>query len=266
MGNRPNLPTDELSNLPTISVITICKNSSATIEQTISSVISQKTASVEYIIIDGDSNDGTQGIVLSFGDKIDVFISEPDDGIADAFNKGIARAKGEVISLINSDDVLLPGAIKNIQRLFVDYPDAQVIHGDILLYKGNSFVKQVKPADKWWYPWRLVLFNHPATFVRKEVYCQCDLFSCDYRIAMDVEIFLRWIKAGVKIVYYPGPFVIMHYGGLSDRHAFAGYREVRTALLEKGFSRFLTDIQYFCKFIIHSIGRVQSAILVHLRN
>ena len=86
------------------------------------------------------------------------------------------------------------------------------------------------------------------------------------RIAMDVEIFLRWLKADVEILYYSEPLVIMHYGGLSDKHAFVGYKEVRSALMEKGFSRLLTEVQYLCKFIGHVAGRVQSTILANLRS
>ena len=179
MAGKTGLTTEKTGCLPEITVITICKNSSPTIAKTIDSVASQKASSIEYIIIDGDSDDGTQDIVRSFGSKIDIFISEPDNGIADAFNKGISLANGEVIALLNSDDILLPDSLQKVQETFVKNPGAQVVHGDILIYQKDTFVKRVKPAGRWWYPWRLVLFNHPATFVRKEVYERHGLFSHD---------------------------------------------------------------------------------------
>ena len=126
------------------SIITICRNSAATISLTIDSVLSQREHGLEYIIIDGGSTDGTQDLVRLRGTAIDVFVSEPDGGIADGFNKGITRASGEIISLINSDDVLLPGALGKVHDYFMRNPHVEVVHGDILLYEGVRFIKRVK--------------------------------------------------------------------------------------------------------------------------
>ena len=93
---------------PKISVITITFNSAATLEETILSVTSQDYPDLEYVIIDGGSTDGTLDIIRKYQDKIQIVVSEPDRGISDAFNKGIARATGEIVGIINSDDILLP--------------------------------------------------------------------------------------------------------------------------------------------------------------
>ena len=183
-----------------ISIITVCKNSGKTIIDTIESILPQKSGDVEYIVVDGASTDNTIDVVRGFGDAIDTFVSEPDDGISEAFNKGISLAKGEVVGLINSDDSLLPGSIQKVADFFEAHPEVQVLHGDILLYKGARFVKRVNPAGQWWHPWRLVLFNHPATFVRRSVYAKYGGFSRNYKIAMDIDIYLRWIKNDVKVL------------------------------------------------------------------
>jgi glycosyltransferase involved in cell wall biosynthesis len=251
---------------PLISIITICLNSRSTIERTIRSVLDQKHSGVEYIVIDGGSTDGTQDVVYSFGTAIDIFVSEPDKGISDGFNKGISLARGTIIGLINSDDRLLPGTIQKVLDFFQENPETQVVHGDLLLYSNNLLVKKVVPAGHWWEPWRLVLFNHPATFARKGVYDTFGPFSLDYRIAMDIDIFLRWLTAGVRIAYLPEPLVAMHYGGLSDARPYDGYREARRAFLTHGFPPLPVWFLYFSKCLLHRIGKIHAAVLAYLKN
>ncbi len=236
-----------------ISIVTVCKNSALTIVDTIISVLEQEHPGLEYIIIDGVSNDGTQEMVRSFGCKIDTFVSEQDDGIADAFNKGIRCSSGEIIGMINSDDCLQSGAVDKVVSFFDEHPDVEVLHGDVDLYDGARFIKRVRPAGRWWYPWRLVLFNHPATFVRRSVYEKYGLFDKNYRIAMDVEIFLRWIHKGVKIAYMPDVLVSMQAGGMSSQNARQGYREVRSTLQAYSFSKTLSNIQYVVKVLLQWI-------------
>jgi glycosyltransferase involved in cell wall biosynthesis len=234
---------------PTFSLITVCRNSATTIAKTIESVLAQKDSGVEYIIIDGASVDGTQDIVRSY-QMIDFFISEPDQGIADAFNKGIQMANGDIVGLINSDDHLCPSALISVRRYFSEHPEVDVIHGDVILLEDDMVIKRIKPAGRWWYPWRLVLFNHPATFVRREVYGEYGFFDVSYRIAMDVEIFFRWMSSGVKINYLPEVLVKMQAGGASGQHALKGYREVRRAALQHKFNPFLVYVQFAGKLMV----------------
>lgn len=240
-----------------ISIVTISYNSAKTIDKTIKSVITQNYDSMEYIVIDGNSSDGTKEVIRSFSNKIDIFVSEPDKGIADAFNKGISIASGKIIGLINSDDILLPGAVQTIIDFFSENQDIEVIHGDILLYDDDSFIKQIKPSGRWWYPWRLVLFNHPATFVKRSVYENFGGFNLEYRIAMDIEIFLRWRKAGVNIAYLPKPLVNMQAGGISGNHAFQGYKETKKAFIKYGYSPLWVNILYLARFWVHFIAEAQ---------
>jgi glycosyltransferase involved in cell wall biosynthesis len=237
-----------------ITIITVCRNAASSIRQTLESVIFQKNGGlVEYIVIDGASTDGTQDIVKSYGNAVDMFISEPDGGIADAFNKGILRSSGTVIGLINADDCLYPGAIDKISNYFDEHPEVDAVHGDILLYDGSQLIKRVKPAARWWYPWRLVLFNHPTTFVRRRLYDTYGLFDTTYRIAMDVEMLLRWRSRGATIKYLPEIFASVMCGGVSGQCAADGVRESRNALLTYGYPAFLVNIQMMGKKIINRI-------------
>ncbi len=250
--------TNNQSCSPTISIVTICRNSAATIRKTIESILDQKDAGDEYIIIDGASTDTTQDIIKSYGRKIDTYLSEPDKGIADAFNKGIALATGDIIGLINSDDTLETGALDKIRMFFEDHPDTDVLHGDILLLKDTHVIKLIKPPSRWWYPWRLVLFNHPATFVKRAIYRKYGLFDTSYSIAMDVEIFLRWSKYGLKIDYLPETLTHMQTEGVSGCHAVEGYRQVRDALLQHGFSIPFAHLQYWGKATLWAVLEVVS--------
>ena len=233
--------------------MTVCRNAEASIARTIESVRGQQYSSLEYIVIDGASTDSTPDIVRAYGSLVDVFVSEPDNGIADAFNKGISRSTGDIVGLINADDQLCPGTLETICNFFRNHPDVDVVHGDVMLFEGSRFIKRVKPPGRWWYPWRLVLFNHPSTFVRKSVYENHGLFDTNYRIAMDVEIFLRWMSCGVVIKYLPQVLATMETGGVSGQQALLGYREARQAFVQHGYSALLATMNYLGKLLLWSL-------------
>ncbi len=240
------------------SIITVCRNSARTISRTIDSVLSQSCKDFEYIIIDGGSSDGTQDVVRSYRAKVDIFVSEPDHGIADGFNKGISHASGEIIGFINSDDALLPGTLEKVNNFFIRNSRVEVMHADILLYDGDTFVKRIKPTGRWWYPWRLVLFNHPATFVKRSVYEKHGVFNIEFRYAMDDDLFLTWLKKGVNISYFPEPLVRMQAGGVSGKFAYQVFAEKRRSLIAHGFSIPLSNIQYIGRFGIQMIALLQT--------
>jgi Glycosyltransferases involved in cell wall biogenesis len=231
------------AHIPSLSLITVCKNSDATIGRTITSVEAQKDDGVEYLIIDGGSTDTTLTVIEACP-CIDLLVSEPDQGIADAFNKGICRATGDIIALLNADDQLALNTLAIVRSYFANHPEVDVVHGDVLLHKNGRTIKRLKPAGRWWYPWRLVLFNHPATFVRRVVYERHGLFDTGYRIAMDAEMFLRWMSRGVTIRYLPEVLAIMETDGVSGQQATVGYREVRKAAVQHGYSALLATVNY----------------------
>lgn len=239
---------------PTISIITVSRNAAQSIRHTIESVIAQKKpGQVEYIVIDGDSSDGTQDIVKSFGRSVDIFVSEPDNGISDAFNKGLLHSSGDIIGLINADDSLLPGTISRVCNFFFSNPDVDVLHGDVMLCDRDRIIKQMAPAGRWWYPWRLVLFNHPATFVRRDIYEKFGLFDTSLRIAMDVDMYLRWKGSSVTMKYLPVPLVVMKAGGVSGQSALQGFDEARRIFLGYGYPWLVVNLLYLSKIVIHTL-------------
>lgn len=237
-----------------ISIITVCRNAVPSIRCTIESVVAQKkNGQLEYIIIDGDSADGTQEIIKSFGSAVDIYVSEPDMGISDAFNKGILHSSGAIIGLINADDTLLPGTLGLVCDFFSSNPDVDVLHGDVILCDGDRIIKQMAPAGQWWYPWRLVLFNHPATFVRRRIYEKFGMFDTSFRIAMDVDIYLRWMESSVAMRYLPVPLVMMKTGGLSGKSAKQGFDEVRRIFIGYGYPCLVVNLLYLSKIVIHAL-------------
>lgn len=180
---------------PKISIITITYNSGKTVEETINSVVSQEYPNLEYLIIDGASKDNTLDIVNKYKDRIDVIISEPDKGIADAFNKGIANATGEIIGIINSDDILLPGALRAVADAYD--PSVDVYRGGTVFWNPelNTNVScapgmTCSVEDKWGGG-----VNHPSTFITKRAYDKVGLYNTEYRFAMDVDMLYRLYNA-----------------------------------------------------------------------
>ncbi len=204
-----------------ITIITVCYNSVKTIEQTIQSVLKQNYPHVEYIIIDGASKDGTQKIISQYADKISLFKSEPDNGIYDAMNKGLKLASGDIIGLLNADDIYAHGKVLSmVNAAFEQNVDA--CYGDLIYFQDanpNSIVRYWKSNDfkpglfaKGWCP------PHPTFFVRRTVYEQHGLFDTSYRMGNDVELMMRFLeKAKIKTTYIPQVLVHMRAGGVSNR-------------------------------------------------
>ena len=193
-------PTKTLKDpqLPLVSIVTIVRNGGATVEKTIRSVISQDYPNLEYLIVDGGSQDNTLEVVRSFGSKIDFILSEPDRGIYDAFNKGIALSRGEIIGLINADDWYEPGAVRTaVEALSEELPLGAVCgrirYWDPLGRPTYVFESSVNGLEK------ENTVNHPTAFVRRSVYEKNGLFREAFGWAGDYEFFVRITKAGVKI-------------------------------------------------------------------
>ena len=204
-----------------ISIITVCYNSATTIRDAIQSVLSQNHPDIEYIIIDGNSQDGTVEIIKSFGKKIDHWISEPDKGIYDAMNKGIALATGEVVGILNSDDFYFDHSI--LSKVADAFSDEKVdsIFGDLIFVDPVDLNKVVRRySSKGWNPERFAwgfMPAHPTFFVRRKYYEQFGLFKTDYKIAADYEILIRLLYVHkLSYRYLPLTMVKMRKGGVSS--------------------------------------------------
>ena len=130
-----------------VSIITVCYNSAKTIKRTIKSVAEQDYEEIEYIIIDGGSTDGTLDIIDRYKDKISVLVSEPDEGIYDAMNKGIARATGDIIGFMNSDDWYADGAIVAIAEAFKK-TEAEIVYGKTIISENGIFRERMNDKHR----------------------------------------------------------------------------------------------------------------------
>lgn len=194
------------------SVITVCKNSALSISRTIQSVLDQTYADFELIIIDGCSTDGTLQRIQQFKDKRITFVSEPDLGIFNAMNKGVAFSSGEVISILNSDDFYLPNTLEQVANFFMTNRNVDILCGDVLKREGDGsteiLVADIDKLDTHMMP-------HPGVFMRV-----CDEYSVyfdeRYTVASDYDLLLRIKTSGRKIARLPR--AIAHYssGGFSD--------------------------------------------------
>lgn len=223
-----------------ISVITASYNSATTIEDTIKSVLSQNYSDIEYIIIDGGSKDGTLEIINKYKDKISEIVSEPDHGLYDAMNKGIALATGDVIGILNSDDFFAgPDVLSKVANAFT--PEIDLCYGNIRYVDRIDTKKKVRfwrageykkeKLDSGW------IMPHPAVFVRKNLYDKFGLFNLEFKIAADYELLLRFLKHDIKVKYIDETLVHMREGGFSAinyKRRKAGWEELKKAWVSNG--------------------------------
>jgi len=238
----------------TFSIITITFNSREFLEETIQSVLSQ-AEDFEYIIIDGGSTDGTLDIIVRYAatDARIRWISEPDGGISDAFNKGIARAQGEIVGILNSDDTYLPGALEAVAKAYRLHPECDVFHGDMLRLQGGTTLFRLAPPDVESHIWREMPVNHPATFVTRRAYGKVGGFDVAIRIAMDYDVVLRLYKSGCLFHYIGSPLAAMRYGGASDAKNMEALKEVRAIAIKEGSPRLRAWFWFGYKVIVSSI-------------
>lgn len=211
----------------TISIITASYNSERTIADTIESVLAQTYKDIEYWIIDGASTDKTVEIAKRYEPQFAGsmrIISEPDKGIYDAMNKGIAMATGDIVGMLNSDDFFTADdALATIAETFDRNDDIDAIYGDIHFINEGHPEKCVRYYSS--APFRLWMLRfgfmpaHPSFYVRRDVYRRCGTFSLDYRIASDYDLLVRLIyKQRIKTKYIKKDFVTMRTGGISTKN------------------------------------------------
>lgn len=201
-----------------VSIITVVRNGAKTIEQTILSVLEQTYKNIEYIIIDGESTDGTLQIVENYFRFIDCFVSEADQGIYDAMNKGIQKATGDIIGIINSDDWYAKDAVKNV----VDYlcqKDVDVVYGKIDYVFENGSRKEWKRAalETFWY--RNVV-KHPSVFIKKEIYMKYGGFNLKYAVCGDYELLLRLYSKHIRFGFTDNVIAYFRVGGFSSKFQY----------------------------------------------
>ena len=204
------------------SIITVCFNSRETISDSIDSILVQKETGLELIVIDGGSTDGTVDILKEYGNRISVLISDPDNGIYDAMNKGLSLATGDVVGILNSDDYYCrPDVLARVQQCLLQQPDADGVYSDIVYVDQQdkervlrTWIAGTYSPGKFYYGW---MPPHPGVFFKKEVYREVGYFNLQLKSAADYEFLLRaCLKFGKKLAYMPGIVVHMRVGGMSN--------------------------------------------------
>tara|TARA_B100001741_G_C16521687_1_gene585067 strand:+ start:276 stop:1010 length:735 start_codon:yes stop_codon:yes gene_type:complete len=238
-----------------VSIITVCYNSSKTIYKTLESVRNQKFKNFEHIIIDGKSTDNTLEICSSFS-HIKKIISEKDNGVYDAFNKGIACAEGDIIGFLNSDDVYynnksLDLIVQNFNHnidcvfgnlLYINYKGEVVRRWKSKTFKKGAFKKAWMPA-------------HPTFYCRKEIYDRFGGYKTKYIIAGDFELMLRFLeRKQIRSKFIYKPIIKMLSGGISNEGIIS-----KIKILKEEFEAFKENKMDVNKlfYIFHKVGKIR---------
>lgn len=240
-----------------VSIITVVYNGEAFIESAIQSVLAQDYPHIEYIIIDGASKDGTMAIVERYRDRIAVVVSEKDKGIYDAMNKGVARATGDIIGILNADDFYASNdIISTVVRTFEERK-VDSVFGDLIYVNPDNLEKvvryycpknfKIKDFEKGDMP------PHPTFYVKRELYTRFGHFRTDFKICADFEIMVRMLYKGQSTyAYIPKVMVKMRTGGVSTdgiKSKVTLNKEIKRACDENGIPTSMAKIysKYFGK-------------------
>jgi glycosyltransferase involved in cell wall biosynthesis len=206
-----------------ISIITVVYNNEKTIKDALNSVLGQTYKDIEYIIIDGKSKDNTVSIIKEYENKLGYFISEKDFGIYDAMNKGINAASGDIIGILNSDDLYQDSTVlETVMTQFIQSPELDIVYGDLVYVKSDNIDKVIRNWKSNDYHTNFFengnVPPHPSLFVKKKVYEETGLFNLDFKLAADYELMLRIFKKhNFKSKYINKVIVKMRLGGATNQ-------------------------------------------------
>ena len=241
-----------------VSIITITLNSEKTVEETFKSVLKQTYRPLEYLIIDGKSTDTTLDIIEKYKPRFEdagielQFVSEKDKGISDAFNKGIRKATGDIIGIINSDDMLCDDALEILAQNVKE--DTDVYYGDCVVINDTSKKRfLVTPKNDLERLKVSMCIYHPATFVMKRTYDQYGAFKEDLKYCMDRELLLRFYVNKCKFEYIPEPLAFYREGGVNQVNYKKNVDEGTRISVEYGMNpilAYLEKVKKLCKYMI----------------
>ena len=251
-----------------VSIITTTYNSASTIRDTLESVKSQDYPDIEHIVIDGRSTDTTVNIVHAYKHVAQV-VSEEDQGLYDAINKGIRMSSGDIVGILNSDDFFPePTVISSIVRAF-EQNKVDAVYGDIAFVKPENLQKIVRYySSKKFHPRKFArgyMPAHPSFYAKRSCFEQLGLYQLDYKIAADFELLMRFfMNKKIRTFYLEKVIVYMRTGGVSNKNAFSRYilnKEIIKACKENGVNTnmFLLSLKYLSKvfeYIRPAIGKV----------
>lgn len=232
--------------LPLVSIITVVLNDKAGLDRTMKSVQGQTYSNIQYIVVDGGSTDGTREILQAHSDVINKWISEPDRGIGDAFNKGIALAEGGIIGILNAGDCYCADTVETIVQHYQQHSNRESFFcsGNMRVHEWDTVLK-ADPDYGRRIHFMMPMINHPTCFVASEVYRWVGGFNPDIAIAMDYEFLKRCHKAGIPILCIDKTLVEIDSYGLSDKRFGKACRELLTYSDNKFLTLLLIPLMMF---------------------
>lgn len=191
-------------SLPLVSVVTPSFNQARYLEQTLRSVLEQEHPRIEYIVVDGASQDGSVDIIRNHEGKLAYWVSEKDSGQAEAINKGLARANGEIVAWLNSDDYYLPGAVSSAVKAFELNPDAALVYGDMLAVDENGRTTNLMKYGQFSLADLLCfqIIGQPSVFFRRDALEKAGLLDTTFHFLLDHHLWIRIAQQG-RIMHVP---------------------------------------------------------------
>lgn len=239
-----------MSNLSImLSVIIPVLNNVKYIEGAIKSVLMQEYQNIEIIIIDGGSTDGTLDIIEKYNRYISFWVSEKDFGISDAYNKGVIKAKGDLIAILNSDDYWKKNTARIVTTAALQNPNNCIFYGSIEFLDLSTMKRYLKKPNIKKMNARMSMFQ-PAIFVRKEVYKKVGLYSLKYDYAMDCEWLHRCMKNKLSFHKINKVLACMRLGGKSDEFFIRSLNEYKKSLIDNQVASKLSSNYSFIKYVI----------------
>jgi glycosyltransferase involved in cell wall biosynthesis len=206
-----------------VSIVTVSYNAVSTIEQTIQSVLNQNYDNIEYVVIDGQSTDGTREIIEKYKDRLDYYVSEPDNGIYDAMNKGVKIATGDIIAFLNADDWYEKDVVSAVSQKFI-YSDADIVYGDtnIIDKNGKKSISRKRTVEN---IWKNIIACHQSIFVKRNLFFKIGMFDLSYEIAADYDWLLRAYIYGARFAEIDTVISNYRIGGFSSLNSLKYTKE-----------------------------------------
>jgi len=222
-GKQSYGSTVESESYPLVTIITVVYNNDRYLAAAIDSVLAQDYDNLEYIIIDGGSTDGTLDLIRQYEDYIDYWISEPDDGLYDAMNKGIAFAKGEIIGILNSDDLYYPNTVTQVVEGHRQTSKTHVIYGSMRKFADGEETISINRGDlsDRAFETGTIVINHPTCFVTRSLYIDFGSFKPEYEVGADRELMMRFYRQGVEFINLEKAIAQFRLGGTTSNQSLS---------------------------------------------